>query len=75
METLSTKITAILCVRNEELYLDVVLVTLAACGIQLAVIDNDSTDRTGADLRKLPCEDRVPVAASLPGRLQPDGTA
>ena len=40
------KITAILCVRNEELYLDVTLAHLADCGIQLAIIDNDSTDRT-----------------------------
>ena len=63
------KITAVLCVRNEELYLDVVLAHLAACGIQLAVIDNDSTDRTPQICEKHRAQDRVPVAASLPGRL------
>lgn len=40
------KITAVMCVRNEEKYLDVTLSHLAANGISLAIIDNDSTDRT-----------------------------
>ncbi|NLF07927.1 MAG: glycosyltransferase [Pirellulaceae bacterium] len=46
------KITAILCVRNEEMYLDVTLAHLTECGISLAVIDNDSTDRTLQICRK-----------------------
>ena len=40
------KITAIFCVRNEDMYLDVTLARLAASDISLAIIDNDSTDRT-----------------------------
>jgi glycosyltransferase involved in cell wall biosynthesis len=40
------KITAIICFRNEEIYLDVTLAHLTSCGIHLALIDNDSTDRS-----------------------------
>lgn len=40
------RITAVLCVRNEEKYLAVTLSRLVAEGLALAVIDNDSTDRT-----------------------------
>ena len=40
--------TAILCVRNEERHLDITLAQLASCGIQLAMIDHDSTDGTRA---------------------------
>ncbi len=40
------RITAVLCVRNEARYLSVGLARLVAEGLDLAVIDNDSTDAT-----------------------------
>ncbi|MGH8501285.1 MAG: glycosyltransferase family 2 protein [Gammaproteobacteria bacterium] len=42
------RITAILCVRNEERHLDTTLTHLVSSDIQLAIIDHDSTDATSA---------------------------
>lgn len=41
-------VTALMCVRNEAHGLEVVLQHIAAAGMRLAVIDNDSTDATPA---------------------------
>lgn len=60
------KITAMLCVRNEESYLEVTLAHLVACGIDLAIIDNDSTDRTLRICRKF--QRRIMYQARLPFR-------
>jgi glycosyltransferase involved in cell wall biosynthesis len=60
------RITAILCVHNEESYLEVTLARLTACGIDLAIIDNDSDDRTPGICRKF--QRQIVHQARLPYR-------
>ncbi|MGD0898891.1 MAG: glycosyltransferase family 2 protein [Thermoguttaceae bacterium] len=60
------QITAILCIRNEEPYLEVTLAHLAACDIHLAIIDNESTDETLQICRKF--RRRIIYQSRLPYR-------